>query len=395
MNAWIPRLTAVVTVVALSLACGSAEDPAGGGAPASAATPAAAAPSGPITITATLDDAQKAAAEALKPQAKNGGFPSAERKKDENALIFLTLAAANGEPGVTAAALDGMTETWGANDKSKATHKVDADYVAVVRAHLDSADNVVRARAIMAAKKVLLSPAPDVGVVDRLADIASNDANPAARFAVLDVLWTKPDWEKDAKLAGVYLGALSAKEPHLVSEALFRMIHDNGLVNKAEIQPKVEGLLTHADPGVRGRAALALMEVARTDDERTAAVAKITPLLADAAPFAKAAAAVALGHSKNTSVVASLMPLLDDKSDNTYDITGWTELDGSAGRLHHDASAWSRVDEAALLAIKGVTSSKGVDKYEMRKIESKTSAADIDAAVGECKAWYEAHKGAL
>lgn len=392
MRTWIPRVLPVAVVVILSVACGSSSDPASGGTPGASSSSAA---TGAIAITATLDDAQKAAAEALKPQAKNGGFPSAERKKDENALIFLVLAAENGDAGVTAAALDGMSETWGANEKSKATHKVDADYVAVVRAHLDSADNVVRARAIMAAKKVLLSPAPDAGVVDKLADIGANDANPSARFAVLDILWDKPDWEKDAKLAGVYLGALSAKEPYLVSEALFRMEHDSALVNKAEVQPKVEGLLADADPGVRGRAALVLMSIARTDEERAAAVVKITPLLSDPHAYTRAAAAGALGRSKSTAVVASLMPLLDDKADHTYDIKDWTELDGNAGRVHHDASAWSRVDEAALSAIKFVTSSKGADKYEMRKIESKTSDADIDAAVVECKAWYEAHKGAL
>lgn len=372
--------------LALSAACGSGEATVG----------SVASVGGAIAITTQLDDAQKTAAEALKGTLEGNAFPYAEKKKPENAVLYLALAAA--EPtndALVAACLDGMAETWTHADQVKDKRLVDDDYKLVVRSFLDSANDVVKARAIHAARYSVMAKPADAETVAKLVEIGTS-GTPAARYAVLDEMWNMNEWQKDEKVASMYLEGTKAKEAWLVSAALFRVKHNSyGIAKEAEFRTQMEGLLKHEDAGVRGRAVSVLAAIARDDGQKTKAGDLIEPMLADGHPYVRSEAATAIGTLKRTSAVPAMMKLLDDKEKNTHDISGWTQLDGTAGSVHHDGSAWSRVDDAVLQALKSMTYSMGDKKFDPPKIDYKTVDADIAKGVADAKAWHTKHGASL
>ena len=86
--------------------------------------------------------------------------------------------------------------------------------------------------------------------------------------------------------------------------------------------------------------------------------------------------------------------MLDDNTKNSY-VIKYTKLTGEPGTVLHDGSAWSRVDEAVLYALKTMTWSMGDKKFKYTTINYKTVDKDIATAIKEAKAWYRKNKKAL
>ena len=110
----------------------------------------------------------------------------------------------------------------------------------------------------------------------------------------------------------------------MASLALFRLeTRSHSLPTKDQVGEKSMGLLSHADPGVRGRAALV---VARYQPDKSASQAGLEPLLADEHAFVRSVAARAVGGAGLTQLAGKLAAMLDDQAPNTYDLTGWTTM---------------------------------------------------------------------
>ncbi len=78
---------------------------------------------------------------------------------------------------------------------------------------------------------------------------------------------------------------------------------------------------------------------------------------------------------------------------NTYDIDGYTELDGSRGRTHHDGSAWSRVADAALYALKRYSMRLG-ERFDY-DVSYQTVEEDLQSAAGKAREWYDSVKSEI
>jgi hypothetical protein len=218
--------------------------------------------------------------------------------------------------------------------------------------------------------------------------MAASHPKAAGRYAALEQIYKARGIEKDVAKMKPFLLALDAKETFLVSGALFRVKSKaarSGI--KDDLNKKALGLITHEDPGIRGRSAEVLAAIAGFDKEKQkVAAAQIMPLLADDNPFTKSAAANALAWIKHKPAIHKIIEMVGDTTKNTYDITGWKTLEGHGGRIHHDGSAWSRVGDAALYSLK-MLSATTKERFDY-KVNSKKVDADLEKAAVDAKAWY-------
>lgn len=86
--------------------------------------------------------------------------------------------------------------------------------------------------------------------------------------------------------------------------------------------------------------------------------------------------------------------LLDDTEKNVYDIR-FENLLGRQDTVHHDGSAWSRVDDAALWALQSMSRSLDGAKFDYGKIDHKKVDEDIAKEKARAREWFEANKGTL
>ena len=347
-----------------------------------------------IPISYTLDEAQRATADELLSRMKNDRFKYADLKQ-ENAKIFLALAAES--PGDTLrapAALHAISSTWTHYKKTKDKEIVNEDYRMVVRAYLEHPDGPTLAQAIEAAQYCLMDDPPDPETIEKMITVYERSkAN--GKYAILNKFWQLKGWSKNEKVSKLYVDALDNPEPWVVSQALFRW--SSGIftaTDREQLLKKFETLLKHSDPGVRGRAAIAMGKGARSNEEKAWASPLLMTLLDDKHPFTRSAAASALGSVKYHKALPKLVTLLDDKEKNTYDIGGWEQLDGTSGSVHHDGSPWSRVDDAVLWSMKFMSWNLK-PKFEHTKIGYKTKDKDLDKATQEAKDWYNKIKGQI
>jgi len=367
----------LATLGGLSLACGGVVDKVTGG-------------SLDIPISASVDSDK---AEALVLMLKDGRFPSEQCRDKENALNFLWIAAAKTDAPTRAAAMDCVGDLYTHSASVDTKQMIDADYKLVINTLLDSEDDVVRARAIQAARISIDGDVPDMDAVGKLVKLA-NDGSAAERFEALSHLWYMDSWEKNADVAGAYLKALDADENYVVSESLFRIRSSYyNLVNAEDAVKKSTDLIKDDDAGVRGRAARALGALGGKHGDKGDIGDDLHGLLTDGHPYVRSEAASALASLKREASIHQFMNMIDDDEGNTYDIEGFKELDGSDGRVHHDGSAWSRVDDAVFSALKSMTYSMD-DKYEY-DINYDTKEDDIKKARDDARSWYKRNKSDL
>lgn len=197
-------------------------------------------------------------------------------------------------------------------------------------------------------------------------------------------------WAKTPETVDTFTQAVKG-EPIVASEALFRWDNKtHELSDKKPLHALVLPLLDHSDPGLRGRALEVVTETV-ADADKPKLVEKITSMLKDPNPYVRSEAASALADLRNVASASKLAPLLDDKEKNTYDIS-YTNLLGSPDTQHHDGSAWSRVDDAALWALQKMTSTMPVEqKFQYARIDHKSVDADIAREVARAKKWLAEH----
>ncbi|MCB9661492.1 MAG: HEAT repeat domain-containing protein [Sandaracinaceae bacterium] len=324
-----------------------------------------------------------------------GAFSRSAMVRD-NARIFLFLAETASDDEVVAGSLRALRSTWTHSPRyERQMALLTPEYGAVVRLRLHDERPVVQAAAIEAAEKTLLTDPPDERVAEELAALALAHPDPAGRLAALEVLWNVTTLRTHPESMRPYVDALSAQQPWLVSASLFRLSGFGAAYpDAANLRARLIELLGHDDPGVRGRAATTLSSVVGVaDPARDAAGRAIEPLLRDEHPFVRSAAATALAWLDQRTAVPAIVALLDDSARDTYDLRGFTRLDGTPGFLHHDGSPWSRVDDAALRALQAFSARVGgrftFDIQQDRLDESFASAHRT------ARAWFETARGAL
>ncbi|MEI8256463.1 MAG: HEAT repeat domain-containing protein [Deltaproteobacteria bacterium] len=355
------------------------------GAPAVPTTPSVLLP------LVTLDPAQTQIAAGLPALVSNGRFPAAVAVK-ANARPILWLADTSADPAVVRAALLALPTVYThAARFTQQRELMGPEYCEVVRRQLRSTTPAVQGAAIRATVTCILGDTPNADVLTALVDLASHHPQPEGRYEAMQILWNSSVIRNTPAQMAPYVAALEAPEPWLVSTALFRI---NGFAysypDKAALATRLIALTQHADPGVRGRAAEILGTIGSR--ERTLApqiVPVLMHLLDDPNAFTKSEAMNALASMDHRPALHRIVTMLDDQTSNTYDIRGFNDLLGSTASVHHDGSAWSRVGDAGLNAIR-TFSSRMNDPFRY-EIHYQTVAADLATSATAARAWFARH----
>lgn len=359
------------------------------------ATPAAATVSVTQGTLVVLTDAEQARVPEVLAELRNGSFSRSVVIHD-NARVLLSLAETSSDPSVVTAALRGLLTTWTHSPRyAERMALVTPEYAAIVLRRMGSEHPGVQAAAIKASIKCLLGDSPHADVAARLSELATGHPSAAGRHEALEALWHSSVIVQTPSHIAPFVAALDAPEPWLVSGALFRLgAFGAGWPEQGPLRARLSELLAHADPGVRGRAAIALSTiVGPVDAGRDAAGEAILPLLRDPHAYPRSAAATALAWLDYRPAIHELVPLLEDGAANVYDLRGFTLLDGTPGLCHHDGSPWSRVDDAALRALQSFSSRIGT-RFAF-DVQHERLDTDLAAAGGVARAWYESVRAEL
>lgn len=308
----------------------------------------------------------------------------------DNARVLLSLAETSSEPGVVIAALRGLLTTWTHSPRyAERMQPITSEYAIVVLGRMSDEHPGVQAAAMRAATKCLLGETPDAAIAAKLVALATRHPSPAGRYEALEALWHASAIASTPAQIAPFVAALDAPEAWLVSSALFRLgAFGAGWPEQPALRAKLRVLLAHADPGVRGRAAAALSTiVGSSDPQRDELAQAILPLLRDPHAYPRSAAATALAWLDHRPAVHAIVTLLDDRSDNTYDLRGYTLLDGTPGFAHHDGSPWSRVCDAALRALQSFSSRLG-ERFTF-DVHHERVDIDLGVAAEAARAWYQ------
>lgn len=345
----------------------------------------------PRATASSVSPEHQALAEKLSGQAKDGKFEYKVLNDPANGPAFLILA--DKDPKLAAAALEAMSLTYTHYEPDKKKNHPDEYYQSVVLRHLDAQDGPTLYFAIKAAG-ALMGAKPQRPVVDKLVQIVLNHPKTGARYEAMESLFLMKDFLADKDIAEAFLATLKA-EPALQSSALFRFRSNAySLPNKSAVHQAAYELTKSKDEGVRGRAWQVVAETVDTKDKAKLAE-ELTGALKDKSPFVRSVAADCLSLVAKQKGVAALMPLLSDKTSNTYEIE-FQNLRGHKETVHHDGSPWSRVDDAALYAIQSATGMMDEEKkFKYGKIDHTKVDADIAAQIKACQSWFEKTKSSL
>lgn len=366
--------------------------------PGASATPApavaTATPTPAATQTPQATSTPQAAVDpaALLAQLEGDKFPYQEIRKKENGPGYLAIAASSEDPKAIVASLKAVIQTYTNRPDAKKRNFAGEDYKKMIAKHLASSDPAVKHWAIQASPSAL-GENPDPEVLAQLVKFMTDGEVEGQRHDAIDVLNGMKDYTKNEAVAEALFKALGDAHPAVVSESLFRLGgRSYGLADQAKFRDRAIELVEHKDPGVRGRALRLVATLGRGKE------ATITPLfvkaLKDPHPYVRSEAVSALARIKSLDSIPEMMAMLDDSEKNTYDIS-FNNLLGKTDRVHHDGSAWSRVDDAVLRGLATMTFGLKDKKFDYGKIEGKTKDADIAREVGLAKEWYEKNKGSL
>ncbi|MCA9536131.1 MAG: HEAT repeat domain-containing protein [Myxococcales bacterium] len=377
LAASLPVAMSVTVTVAIGV-CGCSDPPA----PAGSSGPSVGA--GIVTLSA----AELARVPQVLAERRGDQFSRAALVRD-NARIFLSLAEAAADEQLATAALRALQTTWTHSERYAAQLQLlTPEYAQVVALRLQDERPTVQAAAMQASTKCLLGESPDHTVVAHLVQLATESPIPAARYEALEALSQSSEIRTHPEQIAPFVHALDAPEAWLVSGSLLRLVGFGAAWPEQQtLRAALRQLLTHADPGVRGRAATTLSSiVGPADAERDDVARALLPLLSDPHPFPRSAAATALAWLDYRPAVHALVLLLDDPTPDTYDLRGYTRLDGTPGWIHHDGSPWSRVDDAALRALQSFSGRVG-SRFTF-DIQRERLALDLAAAARGARDWY-------
>jgi hypothetical protein len=317
---------------------------------------------------------------------ENWRFPSKDTNAPENARLFTYLAATSKDPAVIGAALTAMYGAYSSHSKRKA--KPDADFVTVVNEHLATKDPKIATRALLAARTGMAGKDASPQLITTVASLASRDPyrSGPGRYAVIDALRVISATQRTPEVVKIFEQSLDSSDTYVVSYALQALYRaTRSIENRNELKGKVLGMAKHEDPGVRGRALELLGALGRDDQE---VLKTVLAALSDPSPYVRSEAAQAVARLRYRPAIHALVKLVDDKESNRYDIRNWTMLDGKPGRLHHDGSPWSRVDDAAMNAIRSLSGGE----LKLERVNPKEIEKTLDANAATTKAWYAKEK---
>lgn len=346
----------------------------------------------PVAIPEASPEASpevKARAEELLAAREDGKFPYKELSEKENGPAFVHIALTSEDPKAVSGALQAIKNVYSADKAYKKTLKADESVDQAIIKGLKSDDPEVLHFALRSAGKAL-GEEPNEEVKTILIDYVNNHDHVAARHEALDALTSLDRYAEKPEIVDVFLKAMKDDAP-VASLALFRSKYSLVSGDKGdEVKATLQELLKHEDPGVRGRAIDLIAQFSRDGDALI--LEKAEPMLKDKNPFVRASALDALSRVKDPKAVHLIMTLVDDTEKNTYDIR-YENLLGKQDTVHHDGSAWSRVNDAALYALKSATYRlPEEERFIYDKIDYKKVDEDIAAQAKKAKAWYEGFK---
>ena len=343
------------------------------------------APTWVIELSTPLSEAAEVSALALAGQVEGARFPRTLRKSRANAGLFVQLAARDTRDlAVAAASLEAMSLTW--DPTLQGDHPVaDADYATVVLAYLDRDEDLLLARALQASVPLLSQGHRETA--ERVATLSARGG--PTRYAALDALRSYPQWTGREPLADAFVASLEAPEPWNLSLALEALTHNSSSLSAtraAQVTRRCTALLTHEDPGVRGRAAVALAHYA-PDDPATAAA--LQRMLGDGEPYPRAAAIASLDRIGAVEQITAIAALLDDTATDRWHTTGWYALDGEMGSVQHTQSTLGQVREVALRALSRFSRQVGEAPFGLEPLRPSRVNEDLDAHTATARAWLQ------
>jgi hypothetical protein len=300
------------------------------------ATPPPAVPVMPTPLTldreaptlTTIDDAARARAQDLAASFK--GHFSYDVGNRHNALALLHLAHTAPDGTLVAQALGAMARSYGPA-QTQEDRVFDADYFAVVRYRLVSDDPQIEAAAFEAAREGMAAEPADPALLALLVDRAYYHPQPEGRVLALVALDKMSSPTKEVENA--FHHALHDESPALVTFTLKVLGYSIGwrLPDKPRLERRLLELAVHADPGVRGMAAVVLAKHAPYDErERKRLAGLIAPLGADPHWFVRLCSLAARVQLGDQSVLPALVAMLDDQTKNELRVEDWVQLDGSS-----------------------------------------------------------------
>jgi hypothetical protein len=343
-----------------------------------------------ISLTWRPSDAQRDDAARLLSKLADGRFPERVTSQPGNAELFLLLAAKSDRAEVVGAALRAMHAAYGdAGGRKEGRPAPSEDYVKVVAARLGSPDAKILDGAIAASANVLHQKTPPADVVARLVRVAETHAVVGARIDALSALARIPGFREQPAIAGAFRRALDNESAALLSHALYQLYQDraSGLVQRDAFLARSRALLTHRDPGVRGRAARLCAVLAPGDPELVAATRK---MLDDPHPYARSAAAWALADLGDVGAIGLLVAKATDFAGNGHQIA-YQKLVGGKSGVPHGARN-ETVSDPVVQALELLTA-KLPDPYRRVSKDVNEEARKRNAAAA--RAWLEKHGSEL
>lgn len=337
----------------------------------------------PIPLAEELAPEEVEAAHALAVHLVDGRFPSDVAEDCQaNGERFTWLAARHPDPGVVGAALIAA----GACAKGDPA-AAEGDLPVVVASRLGE-PGAVKAAAIGAAQSVIAEVPAHHPLVARLAALTSGGP-PELRYEAMQVLDGRA-WSDEGQVAVAFLAVLHDNDwPYLVTEGLRRLRYRAVGIEQPEPFVRICSVLAaNRDPGIRGRAALALARLAPEDPQVRGL---LLDMLDDPHGYTRAAAAEALADAGVTEAIHALIERIDDSAKSTWDMLPFTRLDGTREVPHHVGSHFERVDDAYLRAIVTLSAPMGEDAFTYREVNLRYRDLDIIAATRDARKWYAAH----
>jgi hypothetical protein len=149
------------------------------------------------------------------------------------------------------------------------------------------------------------------------------------------------------------------------------------------------------DPGVRGRSLRLLAGVSKNVRQRQETRDLCVKALEDPSGFVRSNAAAGLGMLQAVDAIPALVTHLDDGASGVYDLSGWTQLDGSPGLIHHDGSMLSRVDDAVLDALAQASLPLGEAAFKRRSLGRITGLELLARQREDANVWMKEHRSVI
>lgn len=380
-----PRLTPLVLLAALfsATACSKKE------APSTSDTSEAPRPQGvQLDFAPSEQDRETIDAILGRLNQKTQRFAYSDASKKSNAKLFTYLAATSDDPVVIAASLQAIQSSY--SHRSPQKEKPDADLDRVLLEHLGSKTPNILGRALMASRISLMRPDPDRQLVEAIVKLAAAHPDGPGRYSILEALNVLRGAARTPDVIDVFRSSLKSQEPYVLSVALQGL--RDGAKNQTqntELRDRALELTQSADPGVRGRALQLLSTLGGNDHPPTLERARAA--LGDEHPYVRAEACEALARLGDKASIHALMKRIEDKERSFYDLRGWKLLDGRNGNVRHRIARRSKVQEAALAAIAGLSDGQ----LSLERIDRKQRGPALEKNVDLAKAWYAKAKATL